>query len=180
MHNKRNFEGFAHASQALFYAVLLSKGRQSSASSSATTIIYKWAQISCPQHICEQIYHELAIHAFQNGYANKLPFLAVTEVTDENGLWCSSMLLLVIPLVFDIGTFFSNLLKELWFIRAFIVNDLLTCSFFVVMMIWNLLYFFGIWKEGGETDELWSSPSDKTRRHNLNYYHNVCTIYDCY
>jgi hypothetical protein len=101
--------------------------------------------LTLARHGVEHIYHELAYLAYDKGFADYLPFLAITEVTTENGLF-NGLNILVIPLIFGFSmfgfpAFFRRLFEEQWNIRLAVITEVAVCGFYGIRVVSNVIDF---------------------------------------
>jgi hypothetical protein len=146
---KLNFERVVHSDSIVFYILLISYYAEAAhVKASARGHFNLFVKSMLLRHIVEYLYHEVAGVAYKYEFDEKLPFLALTQVTDENGLFCS-LQLLCIPLIFGptaggLGNFFARLFDEPWNIRLIICSDLLICIHFSIIAVSNVLAFWGL------------------------------------
>jgi hypothetical protein len=101
--------------------------------------------LTLARHGVEHAYHELASFAYDYGFADYLPFLAITEVTGENGLF-TALNLFVIPFIFGFSMFgfpqfFRRLFEEQWNIRLAMISEVVVCSIFGIRAVSDVIDF---------------------------------------
>jgi hypothetical protein len=101
-HQKLNVERKGHFIGLMYSGIIYDSFKSPKDGASAKLKLFVFLNLA--RHVAEHLYHEMAIAAHDGGFADKLPFLAITEVTGENGLF-NTLQLVSIPVIFGFTMF---------------------------------------------------------------------------